>query len=310
MGFDVPFIIDWLRAGIRLATPLITVSIGLLYTERSGVLNLGVEGMMLVGSFSAVAVTALTGSVIGGSICAMMVGLLLALAFAYLVINRRADQVVAGFGINVLSLGLTNTLGPYLLAERFRVSLFPTVGLGFLERVPILGPLLSDQPVVVWIALALVLASSWVLYRTSWGLNIRAVGEHPHAVAVCGLSVYKWRYIGILAGGAAAGLGGAVLALSDLGYFVPNMTAGRGFIVLAALAVGNWKPLPTAGICLLFGAADALQLRFQTFGSVIPHQILLMLPYVLTIAALAGFVGRTRLPKAYATPYDPEEFSA
>jgi len=308
MEFDLVFFVAWLNAAIRLATPLIVVSIGLLYTERCGVLNLGAEGMMLAGSFAAVAGTGLTGSVIVGSIWAMAVGTLLALIFAFIVVNRRADQTVTGFGINVLSLGVTNVLARYLLADRFRVPLFPTLDLGVLSKIPVLGQLIADQPVIVWIALLLSLISAWVLYRTSWGLNIRAVGEHPQAVAAGGLSVHKWRYAGILVGGATAGFGGAVLALSHLGYFVPNMTAGRGFIVLAALIVGKWNPIPTAAVCLLFGAADALQLRFQAFGSAVPHQILLMAPYALTIAALAGFVGRTVPPKAYAIPYDPESF--
>ena len=307
MEFDAAFIVNWLSAAIRLATPLIVVSIGLLYTERSGVLMIGAEGMMLAGTFVAVAGVAMTGSVILGSVWAMLAGAVLAVIFAFITVNRRGDQVVTGFGINVLALGITNVLARSLLADRFRVKLIPTVNIGVLSEIPIIGPLLNDQPVVVWVALIMVLISSWILYKTSWGLNIRAVGEHPRAVAAGGLSVFRWRYIGILAGGIFAGLGGAVLALSNLGYFVPNMTAGRAFIVLAALIVGKWKPIPTAIVCILFGAADALQLRMQASGSLVPHQLLLMIPYILTVAALAGFVGRTVEPKAYTKPYNPED---
>jgi simple sugar transport system permease protein len=307
MEFDAAFIVNWLSAAIRLATPLIVVSIGLLYTERSGVLMIGAEGMMLAGTFVAVAGTAMTGSVILGSVWAMLAGALLAVIFAFITVSRRGDQVVTGFGINMLALGLTNVLARSLLADRFRVNVIPTVNIGVLSEIPIIGPLLNDQPVIVWVALVMVLISSWILYKTSWGLNIRAVGEHPRAVAAGGLSVFRWRYIGILAGGIFAGLGGAVLALGNLGYFVPNMTAGRAFIVLAALIVGKWKPIPTAIVCILFGAADALQLRMQASGSLVPHQLLLMIPYFLTVAALAGFVGRTVEPKAYAKPYNPED---
>jgi len=140
------------------------------------------------------------------------------------------------------------------------------------------------------------------------GLSLRAIGENPKAVATAGLSVIRLRYIGVLLGGLFAGLGGAALALNDLGFFVPNMTLSRGFVVLAALVVGKWNPFYFAGVCLLFGVADALQLRAQTFGSVLPYQFYLMLPYLLTIAALAGIVGRTKAPKEYAKPYDPTHF--
>jgi simple sugar transport system permease protein len=307
MEFDAVFIVNWLSAAIRIATPLIVVSIGMIYTERSGVLMIGAEGMMLAGTFVAVAGAAFTGSVVLGSVGAMLVGAVLAAIFAYITVNRRGDQVVTGFGINILALGLTNVLARSLLADRFRVNIFPTVSIGALDKIPIIGPLLSEQSVVVWITLIIVLISSWILYKTTWGLNIRAVGEHPRAVAAGGLSVFRWRYVGIIAGGIFAGLGGAVLALGNLGYFVPNMTAGRAFIVLAAMIVGKWKPIPTAIVCIMFGAADALQLRMQATGSLVPHQLLLMIPYVLTVAALAGFVGRTVEPKAYAKPYNPEE---
>ncbi|MCK4693925.1 MAG: ABC transporter permease, partial [Anaerolineales bacterium] len=150
------------------------------------------------------------------------------------------------------------------------------------------------------------LVSAWVLYRTSWGLNIRAVGEHPHAVASVGLSVYRLKYSGVILSGVFAGLGGSALAMADLGYFAPAMTGGRAFVVLAALIVGKWNPIAVAAACMLFGAADALQLRIQTFGAVIPYQFPLMVPYLLTIAALAGLVGRTAAPKTIGKSYDPE----
>ena len=304
----LPQLGPFLQAAVRMSVPLILTGIGLLYTERCGVLNIGVEGSMLVGTFAAVAGSVVTGNIFLAALSAMMAGGLLSLIFAYLTVSRRADQLVAGFGVNLLATGLTITLMPYLNANRVRAVLFPVVDTGFLQEVPILGPILFNQSIAVWLAFILTPISAWILYKTSWGLDMRAVGENPKAVATAGLSVIRLRYIGVLLGGLFAGLGGAALALNDLGFFVANMTQSRGFIVLAALVVGKWNPLSFAVVCLLFGAADALQLRAQTFGSVLPYQIFLMLPYLLTIAALAGLVGKTKAPKEYSKPYDPRSF--
>lgn len=296
----------FLQATIRMAIPLILAGIGALYTERCGVINIGIEGSMLVGAFAGVAGALLTGNIYLAMLCALLAGGLLSLIFAYLTVTRRGNQMVTGFGVNLLASGLTLTLLPYLNAIRTRAVLFPVIDTGFLKDIPLLGPMIFDQSIGVWMAIILTPISMWFLYKTTWGLNLRAVGENPKAVATAGLSVIKLRYVGVLLGGIFAGLGGSFLALNDLGYFVPNMTQSRGFIVLAALVVGKWNPLSFAGVCLLFGAADALQLRAQSFGSFLPYQIYLMLPYVLTIAALAGLVGRTKAPKEYSIPYDPD----
>jgi len=304
----LPQIDTFLQATIRMSIPLILTGIGTLYTERCGIINIGVEGSMLIGTFAAVAGAMVTGNIYIAVLCAMIAGGLMSLIFAYLAVSRRADQMVVGFGINLLAGGLTLTLMPYLNANRARTILFPVVNTGFLKDIPILGPMLFDQSIAVWMALILTPISAWILYKTTWGLSLRAVGENSKAVATAGLSVIRLRYIGILLGGIFAGLGGATLALNDLGFFVPNMTQSRGFIVLAALVVGKWNPFYFAGVCLLFGAADALQLRAQSFGSVLPYQFYLMLPYLLTIAALAGLVGKTKAPKEYSKPYDPTHF--
>lgn len=297
----------FLQATIRMSIPLILTGIGMLYTERCGIINIGVEGSMLIGAFTGVAGTLITGNIYVGMLCALIAGGVLSLIFAYLTVTRRGDQMVTGFGINLLATGLTLTLLPYLNAIRARAVLFPVIDTGFLKNIPILGPMIFEQSIGVWMAIILTPISLWILYKTTWGLNLRAVGENSKAVATAGLSVIKLRYIGILLGGIFAGLGGSFLALNDIGFFVPNMTQSRGFIVLAALVVGKWNPVYFAGVCLLFGAADALQLRAQSFGSFIPYQIYLMLPYVLTIAALAGLVGRTKAPKEYSKPYDPDQ---
>ena len=303
-----PQLDTFLQAMVRMAIPLILTGIGMLYTERCGIINIGVEGSMLVGTFAGVAGAMVTGDIFLAVLWAMSAGGVLSLIFAYLTISRRADQMVAGFGVNLLAVGLTLTLMPYLNTNRARTILFPVIDTGVLKDIPILGPMLFDQSIAVWLAIVLTPISAWILYKTTWGLSIRGVGENAKAVATAGLSVIRLRYIGVLAGGLFAGLGGAALALNDLGFFVPNMTQSRGFIVLAALVVGKWNPFYFAGVCLLFGAADALQLRAQTFGSALPYQFYLMLPYLLTIAALAGVVGRTKAPKDYAKPYDPTHF--
>jgi simple sugar transport system permease protein len=302
-----PQINTFLQATIRMSIPLILTGIGTLYTERCGIINIGVEGNMLIGAFAGVAGAMVTGNIYIAVLCAIITGGLLSLIFAFLTVSRRADQMVAGFGVNLLATGITITLMPYLNANRTRATLFPVVDTGFLKDIPLLGPLLFDQSIAIWLAIILTLISTWILYKTSWGLSLRAVGENSKAVATAGLSVIKLRYTGILLGGIFGGLGGAALSLNNLGFFVQNMTQSRGFIVLAALVVGKWNPLYFAVVCLFFGAADALQLRAQAFGSVLPYQLYLMLPYLLTIVALAGLVGKTKAPKEYAKPYDPEQ---
>jgi len=304
---------DWLLASVRMATPIMLVGIGGVFTERTGIFNIGIEGMMLAGAMAAVAGDLVAGSVWVGTLCAMVVGGLFGVVHAYLTVTRRANQIVSGAAINLFALGLTNLLyGPLYEGFKYRprVPLYPKLAPPALQELPILGPVFFDQPVIVWIALVLALIATWVLYRTSWGLNIRAVGDHPHAVATAGVSVIRLKYVGVILSGVFAGLGGSALVLAELGMFGPNLTAGRGFIALATLAVGNWNPTRVAAASLFFGAADALQLRAQTwsqtYGVNIPYQFLVMAPYLLTIVALAGLVGRTNAPKTVGKPYDPE----
>jgi ABC-type uncharacterized transport system permease subunit len=300
---------DWLAASVRLAAPLVLVGVGGVFTERTGVFNIGMEGMMLAGAFFATAGTLLTGSVWIGTLVAMAVGGILAAVHAYLSVTRRANQIVSGAAINLLALGITNLLNPVLYKAyeyRPRVELFPILAPESLQKLPFVGPILLSQPVIVWAAFVLPFAAAWILYHTTWGLSIRAVGDHPHAVASAGISVFRLKYIGVILSGIFSGLGGSALVLTQLGLFAPNMTAGRGFIVLAALVLGKWNPILVAAACTLFGAADALQLRLQTFNTGIPYQIPVMLPYLLTVAALAGLVGRTVPPKTAGQPYDPE----
>jgi simple sugar transport system permease protein len=302
-------IIDWLQAALRWGAPLILVSIGEVYAERSGVINVGIEGIMLFGALAGIAISYFTGNVLLAVIGTMLLGGLFGMAIAYLTVTRRTNQVVTGLMFNLIALGGTNLLFAMISETRsVRVATFPILFPESFFDIPIIGPVLFRQPVSTWIVLILPFIASWVLYRTNWGLNVRAVGDNPQATATAGLPVLKLKYQAVILSGLFAALGGCVLTLGEVGYFASGgMTAGRGFVVLAAVVVGGWDPLRTALACLVFGAADAAQLRMQTVGSAIPYQFFQMLPYLITIIALAGLVGRTRPPKTWGAPYDPAD---
>ncbi len=211
---------------------------------------------------------------------------------------------------NLAALGGTNLVfASFAETRSVRVSTFPVLFSESFAKIPIIGPILFRQPVTTWIALILPFIAAWVLYRTTWGLNIRAVGENPKATATAGLPVIKMKYQAVILSGIFAALGGCVLTLGEVGYFASGgMTAGRGFIVLAAVIVGGWSPVKVALACLVFGAVDAAQLRMQSGDTLIPYQFLQMLPYIITIAALAGLVGRgSKPPKTWGEPYNPKD---
>lgn len=302
-------IIDWLQAALRWGAPLILVAIGEVYAERSGVINMGIEGIMLFGALSGIAISFFTGNVLLATIGTMILGALFGLAVAYLTVSRKTNQVVTGLMLNLMALGGTNLLFALLSESRHvRVERYPLLFPESFSNIPVLGPVLFRQPVSTWVALILPFIAAYVLYRTDWGLNVRAVGENPQAAATAGLRVIKLKYQAVILSGIFAALGGCVLTLAEVGYFASGgMTAGRGFVVLAAVVVGGWDPLRTALVCLAFGAADAAQLRMQTAGSIIPYQFLQMLPYLITMIALAGLVGRSRPPKTWGAPYDPAD---
>lgn len=302
-------IIDWLQAALRWGAPLILVSIGEVFAERTGVINVGIEGIMLIGALAGIAVSFYTDNVLLAVLGTMLLGALLGAVVAYLTVSRRTNQVVTGLMINLAALGGTNLMFALLSESRHvRVARFPVLFPESFFDIPVLGPVLFRQPVSTWITLILPFLAAWVLYRTGWGLNVRAVGDNPQAAATAGLPVIKLKYQAVILSGVFAALGGCVLTLGEVGFFASGgMTAGRGFVVLAAVVVGGWDPLRTALACLAFGAADAAQLRMQTSGSLIPYQFLQMLPYLITVGALAGLVGRTRAPKTWGAPYDPKE---
>lgn len=307
MSFDI--ILDWLQATLRWAAPLILVSIGEVYAERSGVINMGIEGIILCGALSGVAVGFYMNSLPLAVLVTIVLGAILGLAVAYLTVSRRTNQVVTGLMVNMLALGATDMIFSMLPEiQQSRTATFPAIFPVAMQKIPVIGPLLLSQPVSTWIALILPFLAGAVLYKTRWGMNVRAVGDNPKAAATAGLSVIKIKYQTVILSGIFAALGGCVLTLAEVGYFsAGGMAAGRGFIVMAACVVGGWDPVRTALICLAFGAADSAQLRIQTVGSSIPYQFLQMLPYIVTIVALTIMVKRSRVPKTWGAAYDPKD---
>jgi simple sugar transport system permease protein len=300
---------------IRLATPLVWAAIGGLYSERSGVINIALEGLMLAGAFTAAAVTFYTHSPWAGIGAAMMAAAFFALLLAVVCIRFKANEVVAGTGINILFLGLPAVLSGALFLSSGstpqvpREELLPT-----LSQVLPIAPqwrILTDVSVVSFLALLVVALTSYVLHWTPFGLRLRSVGENPEAADAAGIRVNRIRYAGVVLSGVLAGVGGAYLSIGQSSLFTRNMTAGRGFIALAALIFGKWRPVQTMLACVLFGFADALTIQMQGVaklpsGEDVPVQFIQMIPYVVTIVVLAGFIGQSRAPGALGVPYDKE----
>jgi general nucleoside transport system permease protein len=281
-------LLSLLFSAIRLATPMLLAALGGLYSERSGVINIGLEGLMLAGAFTAATVTYYSHNPWIGMLAAILAGVGVAWIHAVACIRYRADQVVSGMAINILFLGV-----PALLSG----ALFESTGAT--PQIP-QNQLLPLAPIVL--AFVLVPVTWWVLNRTPFGLRLRAVGENPEAADTAGVNVARIRYAGVLISGALAAIGGAYLSTGQSSLFARNMAAGRGFIALAALIFGKWRPVQTMLACLLFGAADALSIQMQGVSR-IPVQFIQIIPYVLTIVVLAGFIGHSRAPRALGLPY-------
>lgn len=293
------FTIALIFSTIRLATPLVLAAIGGLYSERAGVINVALEGMMLAGAFTAAAVTYYVGSPWIGLGAAAVAGAAVALVLAVACIRFEANEVVAGTAINILFLGL-----PAVLSGAFFLSS------GSTPQVPQanLLPEAANISVMSVIALVAVAATAYVLYRTPFGLRLRAVGENPEAADAAGVRVQRIRYAAVILSGIFAAIGGAYLSTGQSSLFTRNMAAGRGFIALAALIFGKWRPWQTMAACLLFGFADALTIQMQGVaklpsGEDVPVQFVQMIPYVVTIVVLAGFIGHSRAPGALGVPY-------
>jgi simple sugar transport system permease protein len=312
-----------LASGERLAIPLLLACLAGLWSERSGVVDIGLEGKMLAAAFAAAATASVTGSAWIGLGAGVLASVALALAHGYASIDQRGNQVVSGTAINMIAVGLTALLGaawfgqggrtpPLEGAARFHEIVWP--GAAGADAVPILGPiyrmLISGFDVVTYMAYAAVPLTAFALARTRFGLRLRAVGENPAAVDTAGVSVRGLRYAAVVIAGVLCGLAGTYLSVAQAAQFLPQMTAGKGFIALAALVFAKWRPWPALWTCLLFGVLDALAIRLQ--GAVLPGvgevpvQAIQALPYLLTVILLAGFIGRATPPRASGVPYVKE----
>lgn len=305
--------IDWitsfLTSNIMVATPMLIAALGAVYSERAGILNIGNEGLMLMGAFFGAVVSYATGSALAGALGAMLAGMLLNLIFAFFVIRLRANQVVAGLAINILATGITTTLNRVVFDVSVtvpKIDVFGDMPIPLLEDIPVLGPALFSRSIVVYLAFLLVPVLAYVLNRTSIGLKVRSVGENPLACDTLGINVYRVRYAALIFSGLLAGLGGAFISMGQLSFFVEGMVAGRGYMVLAAVVFGNYTPLGVMGACLLFGAADALQYRLQTTLTWIPYQFWIMLPYLITVIALCAYRRTSNRPVSHGHPYVQE----
>lgn len=289
-----------LAATVGFAAPLIFPAMGELISEKAGVINIQLEGMMLAGAFAGVWAALATGSIIVGFAGAAAGGVLVALIHGVLCFLFRAEQVVSGVVLNILVLGLTTFLiGPVFGSNLGNVA--PTlrpVAIPVLNDIPVLGPVLFNQPVTVYLALLLVPAVGFFVYRTVPGLALQATGEKPAAAASMGVNVVRVRWRALLVCGALAGIGGGQLVLAGLGAFTQNVTAGRGFIALSAVVFGRWRPGGALVAVLLFTLVEAIQVRAQVLGVSLPYQLLVMAPYLVTVIALALFVRSTRAPAA------------
>jgi simple sugar transport system permease protein len=306
MDNQLTFFTDYLSSAIRLTVPLGFAALGGLLSERSGVLNIGLEGMMLTGAFMGAAAGFVSGNAWLGLVAAVIAGGLVGLLHAALCVSLRVNQLVSGLAINLAAAGLT-AFSARLLFVSGTVSLpkINPITIPVLQDLPVVG-ILFQQDILVYLLVLLMPVGTYLLYRSSWGLALRAVGDYPRAADTAGLSVSAVRYISVGICGALCGIGGAYLALVHVGFFTEGMSAGKGFIALAALIFGRWHPVYTVLACFLFGATEALQLRLQAFDAEVPYQFLLMLPYVTALLALIGIAGKAVPPAALGIPYAKE----
>ena len=300
------WITSFLTSIVAMATPLLLAAGGSVFSERSGILNIGYEGLMLTGAFFGVVVSWLTGSALLGALAAMLSAMLMNLLFALFAIKGKANQVVVGLAINLLAGGLTVTLNRIIFGVSTtvpKIAVFDKLPIPLLSEIPIIGEALFSQPLAGYLAFLLIPVYAFVLKKTNMGLKIRSVGENPDACDTLGIKVNKVRLLAILYSGLMAGLGGAFLSMGQLSFFVEGMVSGRGFMALAAVVFGNYSPVGILGACLVFGAADAIQYRLQAVSTDIPYQIWVMIPYIITIIALCCYRRRSNCPAAYAKPF-------
>ncbi len=292
------------------AVPITIGALAGILCERAGIVNIAIEGMMVGGAFAGAVVGSL-GGLWAGMLAAISMGMLLAMIHAVLSIKYKVDQIISGTMINILSAGLTSYLYIKFLQEAEFQHLnesgfFKPIAIPLLSKIPVIGPIFFDHNLYVYAMYILVLVLSIALFKTKWGLRHRAMGEHPKAADTLGVNVFRTRYIACLLSGAVAGFAGSYFSLGSVGRFEQTMTAGRGFIALAAMIFGNWNPVGSMGAGFLFGFAESLTTKLSLLNFPIPAEVLLMLPYIITIVVLGGVVGRSRGPAVGGTPYEKE----
>ncbi|HDP36617.1 MAG TPA: ABC transporter permease [Candidatus Atribacteria bacterium] len=300
-----------LRLTLRKTTPLLLAALGGLFSERVGIANIALEGMMLTGAFFAVIISYFTQNPWLGVLAGMISGMGMSFLLGVASIKFKANQTVTGAAINIMALGITGFLLETIFEKPGNSPIVPKIeiiSLPFIKDIPVWGEIISSHHIFVYTSFALVLILHLFFFKTPLGLHMRSVGEHPMAADTMGINVYKMRYLGVSISGILAGLAGASLALGDLSFFAERMTAGRGYIALAALIFGKWTPLGVLGSTLFFGFADALQESLQGIGKInIPSEFFLIIPFILSLIVLAGFVGRARPPASIGVPYEKEE---
>lgn len=304
--FSISVLIGILSSGIRLATPYLYASIGETFGQRSGVLNLGVEGQMLLGAFAAFYVVINTGNLWLGVLTAMGVGALMGLAMAIVTVNLHAQQGISGIGFYLFGLGMSNLLFQRLVGTVETVKGFQNFNIPYLSEIPLIGNIFFGQNILVYLAFLLVPAAWFVMNKTTLGMKIHAVGENPEAADSLGVSVAGIRYFTIILGGTLSGVGGASLSIALLNVFQQNMTAGLGFIAVALVYFGGWRPWGVLTGALLFSMVNALQLWIQVLGIPIASELAVMMPYILTIVVLVLSVSKVRSPSALTKPFERE----
>jgi ABC-type uncharacterized transport system permease subunit len=304
---SLSIIVGIMASAIRLATPYLYASIGEAFAQTSGVVNLGVDGIMLVGGFAGFYIALNTGNLWLGLLAAAIVGLLMGLLMSFISVTLKAEQGISGIGLYMFGLGLSSLLFKELVGTVKTIDGFSPIRLPILGNIPVIGNIFFNQSLLVYFGFLLVPLAWWVLDKTTLGLKIKSVGQNPAAADTLGVSVDKVRYFSVCLGSVLAGLAGASLSLSLVNLFQENLTAGQGFIAVALVYFGGWRPLGILAGALLFSTVNAIQLWMQVLGANIPSDILIMLPYILTIAALTIAVNRARQPAALNKPFERGE---
>ena len=302
-------LVSFLSSVIMLATPTLLAALGIVFSERAGIVNIGTEGMMLIGALAGVIGSYVFGSVWLGVLFAMLICMLFAALFAFFTVTVKADQTVIGTGLNILASGLTITVNRAMFGASTsppQIESFGPIALPGLSKIPVLGDVFFNQPMPVYIAFLLVPVAWFVMFRTNTGLKLRAVGENPRACDTVGITVARTRYMSILYSGLMAGFAGSFVSMGQMSFFTENMIAGGGFMALAAVVFGNYTPVGVMAAALVFGVSNALKFQLMALSTGIPSQFLVMLPYFITILALCGLIRKSNKPASSAIPYVKE----